>query len=154
MQNEKYRPNGGISKLFSTIEDLPIELVEPMKALTSETRRKIFLSLFENYSISYSQIQNGFEIKKGTLNHHLHILVSSGLIRNFSIESPGNPYKSYYAITNFGYRFIEGLGQTLEPRREQQFEELEGASRSSRLLADSTLGREEELQQIVIRVRR
>jgi len=105
--------------MFSIIDDFPVEIIEPMKALTNKTRRKVLLSLLENDSISYSQIQNSFQVKKGTLNHHLHVLVSSGLIRNFSIESPGNPYNSYYAITDFGRRFVEGLRQTLEPHIEQ-----------------------------------
>jgi len=98
------------------MNDLPEELVKIVKALTDETRRGIVLSLFDRDSISYSQIQNSFQVKKGTLNHHLHILVSSGLIRNFSITSPANPYKSYYAITDFGRKFVEALRQTLEPK--------------------------------------
>lgn len=104
-------------KLVLTIKDLPEELTQPIKALTDETRRKILLSLLETDAFSYSQIQNVFQIKKGTLNHHLHILVSAGLIRNFSIKTLGNPYNSYYAITNFGRKFIEGLHQTLETKK-------------------------------------
>lgn len=102
--------------MFPTIRDFPEELVEPIKALTDETRRRILLSLLEKDSISYSQIRKNFQIKKGTLNHHLHKLVSSGLIRNFSIKSPANPYNSYYMVTDFGRKFIEGLRQTLEPK--------------------------------------
>jgi DNA-binding HxlR family transcriptional regulator len=94
--------------------DFPEELVQPIKALTNQSRRKMLLSLLERDTLSYSQIRGAFRIKKGTLNHHLHILVSAGLIRNFSNEDPGNPYKSYYAITGFGRKFIEGLRQTLE----------------------------------------
>jgi hypothetical protein len=59
-------------------------------------------------------MKNDFQIKKGTLNHHLHILVSAGLIRNFSVKNPANPYTSFYAVTSFGRRFTEGLRQTLE----------------------------------------
>lgn len=102
--------------MFLTVKDFPEELTQPIKALTDETRRKILLSLLEKDAISYSQIQNVFQIKKGTLNHHLHILVSAGLVRNFSIRTPGNPYNSYYTITDFGRKFIEGLRQTLEPK--------------------------------------
>ena len=98
------------------VEDFPEELVAPIKALTDETRRKIIKSLLEVDSASYSQIQKDFQIVKGTLNHHLHILVSSSLVRNFSIKIPGTPFTSYYAITNFGRKFIEGLRQTLEPK--------------------------------------
>jgi DNA-binding HxlR family transcriptional regulator len=99
-----------------TVDDFPEELIIPIKALTDETRRKILLSLIERDAASYSQMQNGFQIKKGTLNHHLHKLVSAGLIRNFSIYSPVNPYNSYYAITDFGRKLVEGFRQTLEPK--------------------------------------
>jgi len=94
--------------------DFPEELVEPIKALTNQSRRKMLLSLSERDALSYSQIRGTFRIKKGTLNHHLHILVSAGLIRNFSNKDLGNPYKSFYAITGFGRKLIEGLRQTLE----------------------------------------
>lgn len=94
--------------------DFPEELVLPIKALTDQSRRKMLLSLLEKDVLSYSQIQSTFQIKKGTLNHHLHILVSAGLIRNFSNKGPGNPYNSFYAITGFGRKLIEGLRQTLE----------------------------------------
>jgi len=97
--------------------DLPEELVQPIKALTDEARRKIILSLLGKGAISYSEMQNAFHIKKGTLNHHLHILVSAGLVRNFSDRIPGNPYSSYYSVTSFGRKFMEGLRQTLEPKR-------------------------------------
>jgi DNA-binding HxlR family transcriptional regulator len=94
--------------------DFPEELVQPIKALTNQSRRKMLLSLLERDTLSYSQIRDDFRIKKGTLNHHLHILVSAGLVRNFSNKDPGNPYKSFYVITGFGRNLIEGLRQTLE----------------------------------------
>jgi DNA-binding transcriptional ArsR family regulator len=94
--------------------DFPEELIQPIKALSNYSRRKMLLSLLERDALSYSQIQSAFRIKKGTLNHHLHILVSAGLIRSFSSKDPGNPYKSFYTITGFGRKLIEGLRQTLE----------------------------------------
>jgi DNA-binding transcriptional ArsR family regulator len=94
--------------------DFPEEFVQPIKALTDQSRRKILLSLLGRDALSYSQIQSAFRIKKGTLNHHLHILVSAGLIRNFSYKDPGSQYNSFYAVTGFGRKLIEGLHQTLE----------------------------------------
>lgn len=96
--------------------DFPREIIEPIKAVYNKTRRQILLTLLDKSSLSYSEIKNNFQISKGTLNHHLHILVRSGLIRNFAVSSPGDPYKSYYTMTNFGHKFLDGLRQTLEPK--------------------------------------
>jgi predicted transcriptional regulator len=117
-----------------------------MKAMTNETRRKIFLLLQQKDSISYSQIQSSFQIRKGTLNHHLHVLVSSGLIRNFSIETPGNPYSSYYGITNFGRRFIEGLHETLEPKTQNISINIASTTYANKFILGSASEGEEELQ--------
>lgn len=106
-----------MNPLVKDLADFPEELVRPIKALTDEARRTILLSLLEKDATPYSQIQHTFRIKKGTLNHHLHILVSAGLVRNFSYRSPGNPYNSFYTITGFGRKFMEGLRQTLEKPR-------------------------------------
>jgi len=114
-------------------KDFPEEIIEPIKALTDEKRRKILLLLLENKSVSYSQlrarIKETFGVSKGTFNHHLHILVGSGLIRNFNINNPTSRYNSFYAISNFGQRFLEGLRQTLEPEVEKPFTfDIDGAN--------------------------
>lgn len=103
--------------MSSNLKDFPIEITEPIRALNDKKRREIILSLLEKDSRSYSEIQNILDIKKGTLNHHLNILVGSGLIQNFSIDNPNSPYSSYYTITDFGHKFLMGIRQALEPRQ-------------------------------------
>jgi len=131
-----------------TVRDLPEELVQPIKALTDETRRRILISLLEKDSAHYSDIKNNFQIKNGTLNHHLHILVSSGLIRNFSIKIPGNPYNSYYAITDFGRKFMAGLRQTLEPEVVERTFTFTSATFSDKIVIGSTSQGEEKQPEI------
>jgi DNA-binding transcriptional ArsR family regulator len=128
----------------ATEKDFPEEIIEPIKALTDEKRRKILLLLLENKFASYSQlraqINKTFGVSKGTFNHHLHILVGSGLIRNFNINNPMSIYNSFYAITNFGQRFLEGLRQTLEPEFEKAFViDIDGAN-AAYLTSDGTYG--------------
>lgn len=97
--------------------DFPVEITEPIRALDDRKRREIILSLLEKDCRSYSEIQSTVRIKKGTLNHHLSVLVGSGLVQNFSIDDPTSPYSSYYKITSFGQKFLTGIRQALEPRR-------------------------------------
>jgi len=105
------------NEIVTSIDDFPEELILPIKALSDKTRRKLVLALLDSKEFSYTQLQTGFNIKRGTLNHHLHSLVSAGLIRNFNKLLPVSQYSSYYQITNFGYRFVEGLLQSFsEPK--------------------------------------
>jgi len=97
-------------------EDFPEEIVRPIKALNDENRRKIILALIKKNEFSYSEIQDRFNLKKGTLTHHLHHLIGSGLIRNFTKTIPESRHTSYYELTDFGCRFIDGLYYTLAPR--------------------------------------
>ena len=97
------------------IRDFPEEIIISIKTLNGETRRKLVLSLLDKDARSYSQIKNEFNIKKGTLNHHLLRLVSAGLIRNFTRKVPESQYTSFYELTDFGRKFIGGLCQTLKP---------------------------------------
>ena len=95
--------------------DFPEEIVLPIKALSDDTRRRIILALTAKSEFSYSEILDQFELKKGTLTHHIHHLISSGLIRNFTKNIPTTRHTSYYELTDFGCRFINGLKYTLSP---------------------------------------
>jgi DNA-binding transcriptional ArsR family regulator len=99
-------------------EDFPEEIIRPIKALNDENRRRIVLALSKKCEFSYSEIKDQFKIKKGTLTHHLHELVSAGLIRNFTKTLPDSRHTSYYELTDFGLRFIDGLNCILEPKAE------------------------------------
>jgi DNA-binding transcriptional ArsR family regulator len=101
-------------------EDFPEEIVRPIKAMNDENRRRIVLALRKKCEFSYSEIKDQFNIKKGTLTHHLHELVSAGLIRNFAKSLPDSRHTSYYELTDFGLRFIDGLNCILEPKAENK----------------------------------
>jgi DNA-binding transcriptional ArsR family regulator len=109
--------------------DFPTEIVELVNALSDRRRRRIVLALLEKDPLSYSEIQIKLDAKKGTLNHHLNVLIGSGLLQNFTIRSPGSLYSSYYTITDFGHRFLTGIRKVLEPK---QFEIVEVTSTTMR----------------------
>lgn len=115
VEDDNYRSRM-VRNLSSTLRDFPVEITEPISALNDKKRREILLLLLEMESLSYSEIRSALGIGKGTLNHHLNILVGSGLVQNFSIKIPSSPYTSYYRVTNFGDRFLRGLRQALEPK--------------------------------------
>jgi DNA-binding transcriptional ArsR family regulator len=117
-------------------KDFPEEMIHPIKALTDQNRRKILLFLLENEQISYSQLYSQIKkenkISKGTFNHHLQVLVGAALIRNFNINNPSSNHNSFYTISNFGRRFLEGLHQTLQPECEIAYlHEEDGANASA-----------------------
>lgn len=115
------------------INDFPEELILPIKALSNKTRRKLILALLKNNEFSYTQLQTDSKIGKGTLNHHLHKLVSAGLIRNFTKSLPVSQYSSYYQVTNFGCLFVEGLLQSFsEPKMAEGMQLLQSTTYSAR----------------------
>ena len=128
----------------ATEKDFPEEIIEPIKALNDVKRRKILILLLENKSVSYSllrtQIKKIFGVNKGTFNHHLHLLMKSGLIRNFNTNNPTSRYNSFYTITNFGQRFLKGLRQTLEPEAENNFNFDINSANAGYSLIDSASG--------------
>ena len=97
-------------------EEFPEEIVRPIKALSDENRRRIIIALTKKEEVSYSEILKQFNLAKGTLTHHLHELISAGLIRNFTKAIPESRHKSYYQLTDFGCRFIDSLYYTLAQR--------------------------------------
>lgn len=95
--------------------ELPLEIVQAVKALHDDNRFEILYNLYESEEIPFSQIGELTELKSSNLTYHLQALVDSGLVENFfkRIES-ANSY-SFYRITNFGKRFIDSLFRILVP---------------------------------------
>jgi len=96
--------------------DFAKPIVTAIEALDSEQRRRILIDLEEAGSLSYSEILQRTGLNKGTLNYHLKKkLVASGLVRNFLREQGAPFYTSYYEVSEFGRRLIEGLLSAFKP---------------------------------------
>lgn len=98
-------------------EEMPIELRRSIEALSDEVRLGIFFVLFKYGEMSFSEIRNKLEIpakNSGYLAYHLKKLEKSALIRNDYSKKSGVTNHSFYDVTEFGERFIEGLMKSIE----------------------------------------
>jgi DNA-binding transcriptional ArsR family regulator len=94
--------------------EFPHELRKALKALSNESRERIFLALTEE-GMAYTELLDRMHIRKGSLTHHLRTLQASGLVRNFSRGRLQGPYESYYAPTAFGQSLVNGIQLGMEP---------------------------------------
>jgi DNA-binding transcriptional ArsR family regulator len=92
----------------------PEELRAGVVALSDHTREKILFTLMIG-DRSYTQLRNPLKVRKGSLTHHLKVLMKAGLVRNFSKGKFSGPYDSFYAITDFGRDLIQGVNGAFEP---------------------------------------
>lgn len=98
-------------------EEMPIELRRSIEALSDEVRLGIFFVLFKYGEMSFSEIRTKLEIpakNSGYLAYHLKKLEKSALIRNDYSKKSGATNHSFYDVTEFGERFIEGLMKSIE----------------------------------------
>ena len=98
-------------------EEMPIQLWRSIEALSDEVRLGIFFVLFKYGEMSFSEIRNKLEIpakNSGYLAYHLKKLEKSALIRNDYSKKSGVTNHSFYDVTEFGERFIEGLMKSIE----------------------------------------
>ncbi len=98
-------------------EEMPIELRRAIEALSDEARLGIFFALFKNGEMSFSQIRQELEIptkNSGYLSYHLRKLENSALIKNDYSKKTGITNYSFYDVTEFGERFIEGVLKSIE----------------------------------------
>ncbi len=98
-------------------EEMPIELRRSIEALSDEVRLGIFFVLFKYGEMSFSEIRNKLEIpakNSGYLAYHLKKLEKSALIRTDYSKKSGITNHSFYDVTEFGERFIEGLMKSIE----------------------------------------
>ncbi len=98
-------------------EEMPIELRRAIEALSDEVRLGIFFALFKYGEMSFSQIREKLEIPtrdSGYLSYHLKRLEKSALIRNDYSKKSGITGHSFYDVTEFGERFVDGLMTSIE----------------------------------------
>ena len=98
-------------------EEMPIELRRAIGALSDEVRLGIFFALFKYGEMSFSQIRQELEIPtnySGYLSYHLKKLENSALIKNDFSKKTGITNYSFYDVTEFGEKFIDGLMKSIE----------------------------------------
>lgn len=105
-------------------KDFVIPVIDAIKALDSDERRRILIELEEAGSLSYSELKQKTGYKKGTLNYHLKELAAAGMIRNFLMDQEITSYTSYYEVSDLGRNIIEGILSAFRPSvREVQISE-------------------------------
>ena len=96
----------------------PKEIKDVLKSLGDETRWKMLEFIINNNNKqSYTEIKHALKIsdeKKGPFNYHLKELQKAGwLRRTLESEKDTERSKSYYAISKFGLKVIEGTLQAM-----------------------------------------
>ena len=98
----------------------PSEIKDLVKSLHDDTKWRVLELLIDNQKLSYTQIKNklaiGDDASKGTLNYHLKELQKSGWIRNWieDLTDLSDNQKSFYAISKFGSKVIEGIMEAMD----------------------------------------
>ncbi len=93
----------------------PPELKRAINAIDNEIRMQLVVELLKKDELSYTQLLNILNIRKGSLTHHLIELAKGTLIRNYAKEEVTSEYESFYSLTRFGEFFIDTLHMALYP---------------------------------------
>lgn len=104
------------------IVDFPEPISSMIEALDSDIRRKILIYIEMKKALAYSDLIKILDLGKGSLNYHLKILISSGLIRNYVEKNNETGYSSYYEVSQLGRAVIDGLFSAFKPVKKTQQE--------------------------------
>ncbi len=113
----EYSPKLTTKQIKQYAEEMPIELRRSIEALSDEVRLGIFFVLFKYGEMSFSEIRNKLEIptrNSSYLAYHLKKLEKGALIKNDYSKKSGVTSHSFYDVTEFGERIIEGLIKSIE----------------------------------------
>ena len=92
----------------------PNEIKEAVSALDNERRWRIVELVQDNEELAYTELLRILDVRKGSLTHHLNILMEGGILDNYSKGGFGGPYSSYYRLSRFGRDFLAGLLSSVE----------------------------------------
>jgi len=99
--------------------EFPIEIKKAMNCLAEENRQKIALALIDK-KLAYTELKRKCEFTNGNLNHHLLELTKAGIINRYLGTEESGPYEKYYAITDFGRDFLQGIFTALTPTQKPE----------------------------------
>jgi DNA-binding HxlR family transcriptional regulator len=99
-----------------TQQEIPAEVLGPLKLLADDTRLAIVLALLKNGDMTFSQLQHMIKIKPNSLSHHLRSLVQGALLRNYYSKKAEADEYSFYGVTSIARDFIDGILGTVVKR--------------------------------------
>ena len=91
------------------INDFPEDLIQFFKGLRTKFRISLTLMLYTKGSSSLSEICKNLNVKSGYLVNQLKILELSGIVQNFIEKRSNTKQYSFYEITEYGFRLLEGI---------------------------------------------
>ncbi|MCH7560001.1 MAG: winged helix-turn-helix transcriptional regulator [Thaumarchaeota archaeon] len=104
----------------------PQEIKDVLGALADDTRWNILEAIVNSDNkIAYSEIKKVLNVsddKKGPLNYHLKELQKAGWIRNSIEDREGTRNKSFYSLSKFAQKVMEGALQAMDRRSYPQKE--------------------------------
>jgi len=97
------------------MQSIPREIVRALDAISNEVRLRIIKELYTGDELTFSELHNRLGIEKASLNFHLKKLTASGIAEHFYKHVFGDDRYSYYSLTEFGRRLIDGVMGSLVP---------------------------------------
>lgn len=99
---------------YELVETVHLEEPEQFRALFDETRLSILDMLLERAATT-SQLADALGKPKGTVGHHLGVLVEAGLIRVVRTEKVRAIEAKYYGRTARTFDYSKAVGHGIEP---------------------------------------
>ena len=96
-------------------KDFPTLVVRVIEALGHANRRRIIGELQNASSMTYTELKDAVAIGKGTLNHHLTILLKAGIVRNSTEVGPSGDVHSFYEVAPLGRKAVDAVFSVFGP---------------------------------------
>lgn len=116
MAHKRESPMGRESSIFKA------ETIKLINGISSESRRQILSTLSNEGELSFTALLGCLDMSKGNLNHHLHMLESSGLVSNFLTSRNKESY-STYRLTVVGENLLQSLETVFFPKERKVLSE-------------------------------
>lgn len=126
----------------------PIEIAKAVDGLSGEKNRAVFIVLFNEGELAFSQLQEelgaGDRLHQEKLTTALNELKEGGLIRKqIREDDESSPFSSYYSVSEYGNRFLDSLFTSLGEVDSSQV----GRLSSERVLEDDLLNSAQAVKQ-------
>jgi DNA-binding HxlR family transcriptional regulator len=105
-----------MTKIEDYVREIPEEIRRAIRGLDNKYRTAIFVALYKNGELSFSDLEKELEIDKAMLTYHLGRLIESALVHHYYRHELGTEKYSFYNVTPFGQNFVEILNQFLRPQ--------------------------------------
>jgi len=93
----------------------PRRIRKAISGIDGDTQYAIIITLFDQDSLSFSELQEELDIHQQTLTNALNDLQKGALISRRNSRELNDEFSSYYSISRYGRKFIKCLFKSLEP---------------------------------------